>query len=215
MAGPQLDDGVDALIEGAAAQYNVDPNLIRAVIQEESGGNPFIHDSSAGAKGIAQFKLATLQKMMGPDANPYDVPTAIAGAAKYLAEGLSKAEALGVPDPGVYAARYYNGGPGGPGNPATEVYARQVAQRYAAFSAANPAPSAAGDGAADGAAPSPPAPTAPPAPASAPVPTPTPSNPPALNLPQVPTADLGLNLDLHPLARLGLLSPEEAMAATR
>jgi hypothetical protein len=135
MAGPQLDDGVDALVEGAAAQYNVDPNLMRAVLLQESGGNPFTPDSSAGAKGIAQFLPATLREVMGPDANPYDVPTAIAGEAKYLSQGLSEGERLGVPDPGVYAARWYNGGPRGPSEPATEGYAQSVARRYAALNA--------------------------------------------------------------------------------
>jgi hypothetical protein len=200
-----LDPGIDAMIEGAAAQYNVAPNFLRATILQESGGNPSVPDSSAGAKGIAQFLPATLREVMGPEADPYDVPTAIAGAAKYLAQGLSEGERLGISDPGVYAARYYNGGPRGPGLAATEGYAQQVASRYAALEA-NSAPSA-GAAAANGGAASPAVPVQ-----SAPN---VPSGGGGSSLPQPPTdADLALlDPSLSPLARLGLMTPEQQEAA--
>jgi soluble lytic murein transglycosylase-like protein len=74
----------DPLISKYATQYGIDPNLLRAVIKQESGFNPNAK-SPVGAIGLGQFMPDTA-KTMGID--PTNPEQSIAGAAQYLKNSL-------------------------------------------------------------------------------------------------------------------------------
>ena len=67
----QLDrDGVEKLVKEASARHNVDPALVRAVIETESHWNPSAR-SQKGAMGLMQLIPATAQRFGANDAfNP-------------------------------------------------------------------------------------------------------------------------------------------------
>lgn len=96
-------DNYDTIINDAAAEWNLDPRLLKALILHESGGNPNAV-SKAGAQGLGQIMPET-QRQLGVTA-PFDPVHSIYGAAKYLNEALDKE---GTPDK---ALLYYHGGPG-------------------------------------------------------------------------------------------------------
>lgn len=107
----------------AGAQYGVDPALLAAVAQVESGGNPAAK-SPAGALGLMQFMPGTA-KELGVD--PMNPTSAINGAAKLLRGHLDK---FGSLDKALAA---YNAGPGAvsrfggvPPYPETQGYVQKV-----------------------------------------------------------------------------------------
>ncbi len=92
------------LIEKYAAQNNVQPSLIKAVIQTESGGNP--HSvSGAGAMGLMQLMPENVKEAGITD--PFDPEQNIAAGTKQLAGLLSQYH--GDLD---LALAGYNAGPG-------------------------------------------------------------------------------------------------------
>jgi len=94
----------DHIIDEAAEKHAVDPQLIRAVIMQESGGNPRAV-SAKGAKGLMQLMDGTAAMLGVTD--PFDVRQNIFGGVKYLSLMLKK---FGGDIKKALAA--YNAGPG-------------------------------------------------------------------------------------------------------
>jgi soluble lytic murein transglycosylase-like protein len=71
----------DEIIEEAAAHYDMDPDLIRAVMQAESAFHPYVV-SRAGAEGLMQLMPALADEMGVTDA--FDPRDNIMGGVRYL-----------------------------------------------------------------------------------------------------------------------------------
>jgi hypothetical protein len=91
-------------IDEAAQLYNLDPNLIRAIIRAESAFNPFAV-SRAGAQGLMQLMPAVAEELNVLD--PFDPRQNIFGGARYLRWLLDRND--GNLD---LAVASYNAGPG-------------------------------------------------------------------------------------------------------
>jgi hypothetical protein len=72
---------IDQIIADAASKYRVRPDLVRAVIQVESGFNPWAV-SRVGAAGLMQLMPETAREL-GVD-NPFDPEQNVFGGARYL-----------------------------------------------------------------------------------------------------------------------------------
>jgi hypothetical protein len=109
--------------DAAGQAFNVDPALLQAVSQAESGGNPNAV-SPAGAIGHMQIMPATAQAV-GVD--PRDPVQSVWGAANLLSQNLVAAKG-DVPT----ALRMYNAGPDRSrwNNPETQAYVGRVAAAY-------------------------------------------------------------------------------------
>ena len=77
----QPDRAYDDIIAEAAAEYDLNPELIRAVMRAESAFNPMVV-SPAGAQGLMQLMPALAEEMGVIDA--FDPRQNIMGGAKYL-----------------------------------------------------------------------------------------------------------------------------------
>jgi tape measure domain-containing protein len=96
-------DEIEEAIAEAARATGLDPNLIRAVIQQESGGRRRAV-SSMGAQGLMQLMPGTARQMGVTD--PFDVRQNVMGGSKYLAGMLAEFRDLRL------ALAAYNAGPG-------------------------------------------------------------------------------------------------------
>jgi soluble lytic murein transglycosylase-like protein len=104
LCDPIADPVVAPLIEGAAKAHDLQPKLIRAVIEQESGFRPCAV-SATGAEGLMQLMPDTAEQLGVSD--PFDAGQNIEAGAKYLKDLIDKfkgdlAQALGA----------YNAGPG-------------------------------------------------------------------------------------------------------
>jgi len=77
-------DEINAAINNSAAKYNVDPNLVKAMIQQESTWNQSAI-SPSGAIGLMQLMPSTAQSL-GVD--PYSIAGNIEGGTKYIRQML-------------------------------------------------------------------------------------------------------------------------------
>lgn len=119
-------DDLRKLAAHRAEAYNIDEELIRAVIQVESGWNPRAV-SSKGALGLMQLMPGTAN-MLGVD-DPFDPEQNIEGGVKYLSDLTDKYN--GDVEKALAA---YNAGPGridsGRTPAAAERYVRNVMALY-------------------------------------------------------------------------------------
>lgn len=120
-------------IDAAAKEWGHDPNMLRALILQESAGNPGAV-SSKGARGLTGIMPDTATGLGITD--PADTKQQIFGAAKYLAEGRDKE--------GTHegALLYYHGGPDWRNKygPESAGYVPAVAAHYTALSKGAAAP---------------------------------------------------------------------------
>ena len=116
VAAPAATSGMDAgyytAIRAAAAKYNIDPALVSAVAEVESG---FHQDavSKSGAVGIMQLMPDTASTL---GVNPYDAEQNIEGGAHYLSQllesfGGDTRKAVAAYNAGPQAVRDYGGVP--------------------------------------------------------------------------------------------------------
>lgn len=117
------------LVDGVAAAYGIDPQLVMDIIHQESGGNPNAK-SSAGALGLMQLMPSTASGL--GVANALNPKQNVQGGVAYFA-GLLKefhgnlALALAAYNAGPNAVKAYGGIPP---YPETQNYVRNILSNY-------------------------------------------------------------------------------------
>ena len=123
------DDSMEKAVQDSAARHSVDPALVRAVINTESGWNPGAI-SRKGAVGLMQLVPRTAERFgVG---NPYDPAQNIEGGTKYLRTLLDRYDndlnkTLAAYNAGEGAVDRSNGVPW---YPETRKYVRKVTDAY-------------------------------------------------------------------------------------
>ena len=103
---------IEASISNAAKKYDVNPNLVRAIVRQESSFNPNSL-SSAGAQGLMQLMPGTARSL--GVSNPWDIEQNIEGGTHYIKEQIDQfgdvSMALAAYNAGPGAVQKYNGIP--------------------------------------------------------------------------------------------------------
>lgn len=127
---------VEDIIQRQAADQNMDPNLIKAVVQAESGFNPQAV-SPVGAQGLMQLMPGTAQGL-GVE-NSFNPVENVKGGTQYLKNLINKYQSVPL---GLAA---YNAGPGAvdkyggiPPYKETQSYVKRVLNYQQQFSLLNP-----------------------------------------------------------------------------
>ncbi len=84
---PPYEYDIESIVRDAGQRYGIDPSLIKAVIQVESGGNTFAV-SRAGAQGLMQIMPGTAAEL--GIANAFDPVQNIMGGTQYLRKLLDR-----------------------------------------------------------------------------------------------------------------------------
>lgn len=128
----QLMDMINQNIQVASQKYGVDANLIRSVIRQESGFDPYSL-SHTGAQGLMQLMPGTADGLQVTD--PWDISQNIEGGTRYLKYQLDNFGgdmqlALAAYNAGPNSVRKYNGVP-----PYTETqnYVSRVMDYYSQY----------------------------------------------------------------------------------
>jgi len=127
---PRADAGrYDGLIERAAQREGIDPELVKAVVQHESGFDPRA-TSPAGAMGLMQLMPATARGLGVTD--PYDPAQSIAAGTRMLSRLVKRYDgdlslALAAYNAGSGAVERYGGVPP---YRETQNYVRNVLATY-------------------------------------------------------------------------------------
>jgi len=119
---------INSIIQSAAKKYGVDENLVRAMIEVESGYNPAAV-SSKGAMGLMQLMPGTADDL--GVSNPFNAEENIDGGTRYLSGLLKKYQnnidnALGAYNAGTANVDKHNGVPP---FPETKNYIAAVKQK--------------------------------------------------------------------------------------
>lgn len=119
---------IDAAIDKYSKRFNLDPLLVRAVIKEESGFQPFAL-STSGAMGLMQLMPGTAAGLGVNDA--YNIEENIRGGTQYLSAQLDSFNdlklALAAYNAGPNAVRKYDGIPP---YDQTQRYVKKVLDSY-------------------------------------------------------------------------------------
>ncbi len=129
-SGSTASGSFEQVLQEASRSAGVDPALVRAVVEVESGGNPRAV-SPVGAQGLMQLMPGTARDLGVAD--PFDPAQNLRGGARYLREMLDRFGNL----PEAVAA--YNAGPGAvsrhggvPPFQETQAYVKKVLSSYQA-----------------------------------------------------------------------------------
>lgn len=125
---------IDAAIETYSEQFGIDSELVRAVIKEESGFQPFAL-STSGAMGLMQLMPGTAEGLGVTDA--YNIEQSIKGGTQYLSYQLSAFDenlelALAAYNAGPNAVKKYDGIPP---YEQTQNYVKKVMNSYELYQA--------------------------------------------------------------------------------
>lgn len=128
-AAPQATPAIEQLVQTNSAAQGVDPDLIRAVMANESAFDPNA-TSSAGAQGLMQLMPQTAADV--GVSNSYDPSQNVAGGTRYLRTLLDRfggnlTNAVAAYNAGPEAVEKYNGVPP---YPETESYVKNVLDTY-------------------------------------------------------------------------------------
>ena len=122
------DASLSQMVKAASEKYQVDPKLVSAVAEVESGGNQGA-ESPAGAIGVMQLMPDTAASL---GVNPYDKQQNIEGGARYLRQMLDSfggdvKKAVAAYNAGPNAVKKYDGVPP---YPETQNYVDKVLDLY-------------------------------------------------------------------------------------
>lgn len=120
---------LEKVADAAAKRNHLDPALVQAVIQTESGWNPYAV-SSKGADGLMQLIPSTAERF--GVANVFNPAENVEGGTEYLRELLNRyhgnlAKALAAYNAGEQAVARFGGVPA---YPETQAYVRKVTNTY-------------------------------------------------------------------------------------